>query len=591
MAVNKYGSLVWDGTTLCPIPTGDRYWSQDRNRDFQFMLDQMGAIGAGLGDSATGASTLIRGGVVSQGTGDTINITAALAICLWSNYVVNSYGASPRPSRTATDVLRLVVAAAQSNLAIASATLNGVTVNYVKLAYAETDGQTRARARATGSYVCEKVPSYTISVSSAAATAYEVVLATLVGSSGGAFTIVQYPAFGVPSVRGLLLLELVHKGVATLPSIGPGIVEIGNGSIVRNESERSVASFIGDGTKRADYWYYIMMNQAGTTRAQLAEGGYIGKTYSITSISGTNTINFSASAGGTQPVAGMIAVMENTTTEGNEGFWAIASVAGSPVTSLTVSGTLTNQAGAAGTVKVYYRMSTYHFGAGSEVGITATASVRNYTPSPADAFFATPVVRDWAWFDPARNGYYSKWKGYQGYRILGCVHADTTADLESLISYKSGRNKNDNIFETNTISDGTAVSSYVRFNNVAATARMWGNDYILSDDGTYAGEITALRVGRAKIHAAAYCSVNQTSKTARLLIYLQDVTRTWTVNLGEVQHVVGTLTSLVTSGSYGIGGFALMSTIANCKIRFSQATAGVSPTPYPTTTSFQFEVE
>jgi hypothetical protein len=84
---------------------------------------------------------------------------------------------------------RRVAWTAQTNLAIAGATLDGVTVNYVKVKYAETNGETRARKKKAGSYAYERIPSYTITVNSTSPVeGTEIVLATFTGSTGGTFT-------------------------------------------------------------------------------------------------------------------------------------------------------------------------------------------------------------------------------------------------------------------------------------------------------------------------------------------------------------------------------------------------------------------
>jgi hypothetical protein len=62
-----------------------------------------------------------------------------------------------------------------------TATLNGTTWNYVKVRYSEADGNTRARAKKSGSYVYEKIPSFSIVVDSVAPTDYDLNLGRVRG--------------------------------------------------------------------------------------------------------------------------------------------------------------------------------------------------------------------------------------------------------------------------------------------------------------------------------------------------------------------------------------------------------------------------
>jgi hypothetical protein len=202
----------------------------------------------------------------------------------------------------------------------------------------------------------------------------------------------------------------------------------------------------------------------------------------------------------------MIAYIEGITVTGERGGWAIASTGANTIVLL---GTLTNQAAAAGTVKVYFRETTFHFGAGSEVGITTAADTEKYMPSHADALFSTPVVRDWSWYDPARNGYYSLFPGYTDYRILGCVYY-AASTFTHVISYKSGRNKNDNVLLGGPLAAyASSVTAGNYFYGFAASnfKKIWGNDYIISDGSTNGFRITANRILSGRIYCRVTLSV------------------------------------------------------------------------------------
>jgi len=249
---------------------------------------------------------------------------------------------------------------------------------------------------------------------------------TAVVDGSKAITITGYQS------NGLITGGLRFNTTAKPPYVRAGVYD-NNGYLaaLTADTEWATTDILGDKAHRAHYWYYVMMKGDGSKAIQLACGGTAVKTYNILSITSTNELNFAGSAGGTQPVAGMVAVVEGVAESGEVGFYPIASVTGSPVTKITLSGTMTNQAGAAGTVKVYYRIETYH-GAGTLTGITTAANTELYTPSPADAEYS--VVDDNAGFDAAKNGYYSKFTGYTTYRILGCYYSDGSSNVTHVFS-------------------------------------------------------------------------------------------------------------------------------------------------------------
>jgi hypothetical protein len=178
--LDKHLNLLYSGTT--PLNLGDRYYAQDLIRDLNYSWDLTGqTVKRVLGTFPA----LLYGGVVTMGAGDTLNITEAFGICSFDVEVPDTFASLP-PSKMTVTIARKVHATAQTNLAMASATKDGVTPNYIKLAYAETNGNTRTRARAAGSYSYERVPSYTYSITAAAPTAYEVSLGTVIIAAGGA---------------------------------------------------------------------------------------------------------------------------------------------------------------------------------------------------------------------------------------------------------------------------------------------------------------------------------------------------------------------------------------------------------------------
>jgi len=187
MPINKHGNWTYSGTT--PINVGDRYYSPDKIRDLQYVLDQAGAITASL---AGAVPCLLAGGTVSKGTGDTINITPVYALVNYQVTIPDTFASFP-PSYMTADIIKFVGTTQQTNMTLPSATLDGSTINYIKIAYTETDGNTRTRARSSGSYAYERVPSFVITVDTNAPTTYELAIAQMVGNIGGAFTFSSFP--------------------------------------------------------------------------------------------------------------------------------------------------------------------------------------------------------------------------------------------------------------------------------------------------------------------------------------------------------------------------------------------------------------
>ncbi len=179
------------GSPDLPEGAGDVYRIQDMVRDQHFLEEAAARAALDALGRPEATHAIVYGGQVTQGTGDTLNITALRGYTYPTVKVPDSYASNP-PTVTTEGVLKRLVFPGVTNQAIAAATLDGATVNYVKLKWTDAGtGGTRSRVKASGTWTYEEVPSYTLTVSSAAAGADEVVLATVVGSAGGTFTIVQ----------------------------------------------------------------------------------------------------------------------------------------------------------------------------------------------------------------------------------------------------------------------------------------------------------------------------------------------------------------------------------------------------------------
>jgi len=189
MAINHHNFEYAAGPTF-PEDVGDRYYTQDLGRDYWSKIDDAGRK---VANGFVTFPVLIKDSNITKGTLYTdIDIPIARGIVLYEVDVPNSYAALP-PSVTQEDVYCRIETTAQTDFDIsATATLDGVTTNYIKVTYNETDGSSRARAKKAGSYVYEKAVSFTITVDSVAPTDYDLVLGTLVGDGAASLVINSY---------------------------------------------------------------------------------------------------------------------------------------------------------------------------------------------------------------------------------------------------------------------------------------------------------------------------------------------------------------------------------------------------------------
>lgn len=225
--MNKHHNTDYSGST--PVALGDRYYAQDRIRDFWYCIDLIGKLG--LDQVGSGVTSFIFGttaGVVTKGTGDSLNITALVGYQNFPVKVPTSFAALPATLTNDTAVCRIEVPA-QTNLAVtggqisancyANATLDGVATNYVKIKYKETDGETRTKAIRGGTYAFQKVASYEIRIEPVAATSEEIAIASFVGTAGGAFTIATITGNRLPLASEFVRQDQLMGLVAPLHGV------------------------------------------------------------------------------------------------------------------------------------------------------------------------------------------------------------------------------------------------------------------------------------------------------------------------------------------------------------------------------------
>lgn len=180
----SYHNPEFIGAPSIPEAVGDRFYAQDLFRTFRYNQDYLGEVQKTLYNNN---KIIIKGLIITQGVGHTIDITTGKGLINFSVEIQTGAWVIP-PSTTNADITVFVeIPIAITNQAITGAVTDGVTTNYAKLAYIETDGQTRTRAKKAGSYAFEKIPAYVLTVDNIAPTAYELELARFT-SNGATIT-------------------------------------------------------------------------------------------------------------------------------------------------------------------------------------------------------------------------------------------------------------------------------------------------------------------------------------------------------------------------------------------------------------------
>lgn len=203
-------AFIASGANRIPIGGQDRYFGQDITRDQRYLEGLAGRLML----ASYGVDTaLLSGGLVVEGSSKAlVNISAARGLALFDVEVDDTASAWAIPAPTTTkQIPMLIESSAQTDFSLSGATLDGVTVNYVKLRYKETGVQARLRAMSSGTYNYAVRDDFQITVSAAAPTDNDVVLATLVGDGSTTLTITQkYPV----GPAGQQMAECADMGVA-----------------------------------------------------------------------------------------------------------------------------------------------------------------------------------------------------------------------------------------------------------------------------------------------------------------------------------------------------------------------------------------
>lgn len=172
------------GSPNYPLSVGDRYYAQDQERDFFHAIDK---AGLSLKDVIKNKDVIIGKLDIRQKSGtDLMSIPSIQFYGSKTIFIPDDYSSIP-PTLVQNKVqfIRGEATFKEFNI-VGTATLDGATINYIKIQYKDVDGNTRNRAKASGSYSFEQYSSAVLTVDPIAPTSSEILLATLVGSGSGA---------------------------------------------------------------------------------------------------------------------------------------------------------------------------------------------------------------------------------------------------------------------------------------------------------------------------------------------------------------------------------------------------------------------
>lgn len=165
-----------------PLSAGDRYYSQDLGRDFNFLIDKTALV---IYDNIRVAKGIAHGWIVTAGTQDCVNVSAGIGYAPF-DVTVPAIGWTIPPSTTTETItyMRIESAAiANFNLSTAGATGNGSTVNYLKIKFAWSSADTRQREKKLGTYPYTQTPSYTLTCNATPPTSSEICLMEILWNS------------------------------------------------------------------------------------------------------------------------------------------------------------------------------------------------------------------------------------------------------------------------------------------------------------------------------------------------------------------------------------------------------------------------
>lgn len=246
----------------------------------------------------------------------------------------------------------------------------------------------------------------------------------------------------IPRLTGIIIGELKFNSTSLPPIVSAGTRGI-NKKLVKNDADiaPALADVFNKSRPILDTYCWCITCEDGNGNVKNilnTEGPVSGATGTVSSISGsgtTKTINYTSGTGATYTDKiivvwdGSVVLFVSKITGGNGSSTHVCE---------TATGAIT---GSAIQYQVYERIKTLH-GTGSALAITTDANISKYTPSLGENGWPSSIF---AW-DDDKQGWYCTLPGLTGWRALGSWCTDGSANViaSSVISYKTGRNKNDN---------------------------------------------------------------------------------------------------------------------------------------------------
>ena len=289
--------------------------------------------------------------------------------------------------------------------------------------------------------------------------------------------------------RGLIQGGIEYNTASTFPFVKQGVYEV-SGKLIYKTAIYNILSSdtFFDNLQAIDSYcgYLIMMNSEGTIKYLLYGEGIAQASQSVTNITGTTTKTLTVPTvpgSGTEQYIALIS--------GTGSFTGAFKATRASATTFTI--VLNSDLGSdftGMTVTLYYKIRTLH-GTGTLANKTDTTSIV-YSPSLGE----NTETEAFAVFDSAKNGFYCTLSGLTDYRVIGTMAGSTSSTTllpPQILSFLSGRNKNDNILKANTIS--ALVTAAMRWTNIETA---YGCDYIFySNNATFGSAIVLEREGLA----------------------------------------------------------------------------------------------
>ena len=287
--------------------------------------------------------------------------------------------------------------------------------------------------------------------------------------------------------KGLIQGGLEYDTASTFPFVKQGVYEVSGKLIYKTAIYNILTSnTFFDNLQAIDSYcsYLIMMNSSGTIKYLLYGEGIAQASQSVTNITGTTTKTLTVPT-----VPGAAAEQYIALISGTGSFTGAFKATRASATTFTI--VLNSDLGSTFsgmTVTLYYKIRTLH-GTGALANKTDTTSIV-YSPSLGE----NTETNSFALFDSAKNGFYCTLSGLTDYRVIGTMAGSTSSTTllpEQILSFLSGRNKNDNSLKANTIS--ALVTNAIRWTNIE---RAYGCDYVFySNNATFGSAIIMQRGG------------------------------------------------------------------------------------------------